>query len=130
MNYSYTKKSELEFNQAIAKVKETLQEQGFGVLTEIDVKATLRKKLDIDFTNYIILGACNPMFAHQALETDIEIGLLLPCNVIVYEKDKNTFISAILPTVAMGITESTELSELAQKVEDKLQTAIDNIDLN
>ncbi len=125
--YGYTKKTNLSFQQAVEKIKETLKEQGFGILTEIDVKATLKKKLGVDFENYLILGACNPPLAYKALQTEHEIGLLLPCNVIVYEKEGEVFVSALLPSKALSIVENPELSEVAEKAEEKLKKAVDNV---
>ena len=95
--YGFKKETNLNYEKAIDHVKAELQKEGFGVLTEIDVKATLKKKLDVDYDKYIILGACNPEFAYQALQAETDIGLLLPCNVIVYEKDNKTVISIIKP---------------------------------
>lgn len=127
MNYGYTKQTDLSFEKTIEKIKKELSKEGFGVLTEIDVKATMKKKLDVDYNNYIILGACNPTFAHKALQEDKEIGLLLPCNVIVYENDESVVVSAILPTVAMGIADIPKLGEVAYEVEEKLKQVINNV---
>jgi uncharacterized protein (DUF302 family) len=104
-----------------------LQKKGFGVLTEIDVKATIKKKLDIDFDNYIILGACNPPFAYKALQAEKEIGLMLPCNVIVYSNDGKTIVSAILPTEAMKSIGNSSLDEIAKIIEQKLKKVVDSI---
>ena len=125
--YGYKKKLDLKYDDAIIKTKEELKKEGFGVLTEIDVKATLKKKLDVDFDKYIILGACNPPFAHKALQAEKDIGLLLPCNVIVYEDKDDVFISAILPTIAMGMVENERLKDIAIEVEDKLKKVVDAI---
>jgi len=127
MKYSYTKQTNLDFDEAVIQTKEKLVEQGFGVLTEIDVQATLKNKIGVDFDKYVILGACNPVFAYKALQAEQEVGLLLPCNVIVYEKNRNVFISSIVPTVAMSMVDGDELPEIAQEVEGSLQTAINNI---
>ena len=127
MKYGYSKKVNLSFSETVTRVKEALQEAGFGVLTEIDVKATMKKKLNVDYDNYLILGACNPPFAHQALQVEKEIGLLLPCNVIVYEDNNEVHISAILPTIAMNMVESEALAEIAKEVEAKLVSAIDAV---
>jgi len=127
MSYSYKKQVSLPFSEAVEKTKEELKKEGFGVLTEIDVKATMKKKLDVDYENYIILGACNPAFAHKALQAEKEIGLLLPCNVIVYEDKGDVFVSAIVPSVAMGMVKNSSLPEIAREVEEKLKRAIDNI---
>ena len=127
MEYGYKRQINIPFEEAIVKAKEELQKEGFGVLTEIDVKATLKKKLNVDYDNYIILGTCNPPFAYQALQAEKEIGLLLPCNVIVYEDGDRTFVAAIKPTTAMNMVTNGKLSEVALKVEAKLNKVIDSI---
>jgi len=127
MKYNYTKKINLNFQELIPLLKEALQTEGFGVLTEIDLKAVMKKKLDIEYDNYVILGACNPGFADKALQTEYEIGLMLPCNIIAYEKDKTVFVSAIMPTVAMGMIENKELQNIAKEVEIKLKSVIDSL---
>ena len=127
MNYGYKRQVVTSYEETIARTKEELQKEGFGVLTEIDVKATLKKKLNVDFDNYIILGACNPPFAYQALQAEKDIGLLLPCNVIVYESDGKTYVSAIVPTVAMNMVENPGLENIAVEVEKKLKKVIDSI---
>lgn len=124
MQYGYSKKVSLPFAEAVKVVKETLTKEGFGVLTEIDVKATMKKKLDVDYDNYIILGACNPQFAHKALQVEKEIGLLLPCNVIVYEDSGEVYVSAIVPSVAMNMVENEDLASIASEVEKKLVSVI------
>ena len=125
--YGYTKELDCSFDDAVSSVKDELSKEGFGVLTEIDVKATLKKKLDVDFDRYIILGACNPHLAHKALLAETEIGLLLPCNVIVYEKQDTPAVSAILPTSAMSMVDSNEIKEIAAGVEAKLKRVVDNV---
>ena len=127
MEYGYKRQVNASYEDTITRTKEELQKEGFGVLTEIDVKATLKKKLDVDFDNYVILGACNPPFAYQALQTERDIGLLLPCNVIVYETDDNTYVSAIVPTVAMNMVDNAGLENVAVEVEKKLKKVIDSI---
>jgi len=127
MSYGYTKKSALNFDSTVEKITEELSTEGFGVLTTINVKDTLKKKLNVDFDNYIILGACNPPFAYTALKAEHEIGLLLPCNVIVYEKHDEVFVSSILPTAAMAMVESEDLQNIAQEIEEKLKKVISNI---
>jgi len=107
--------------------KEELQKEGFGVLTEIDVKETMKKKLDIDYENYIILGACNPQLAHRAIEVEKEIGLFLPCNVIIYESDEKVYVSTILPSIMMKTAENDLLEEIADTAEDKLKNVINNL---
>ena len=102
--------------------------EGFGVLTEIDVKATLKKKLDVDFRNYRILGACNPPFAYQALQAEAQIGLMLPCNVVVQENENGrTIVSAIDPLASMQAVENESLGEVAEQVRAKLQKVIESI---
>lgn len=127
MGYGYKKQLNVTFLEAVEKTKEALATEGFGILTEIDVKATLKKKLDVDFDNYAILGACNPPLAHKALQAEREIGLLLPCNVIVYEDGEKVFVSAIMPSIAMGMVENDQLKGIAREVEEKLKKAVDSI---
>src|SRR3989338_457524 len=127
MSYGYNKKAYLTYQKAIEKIKEELKKEGFGILTEIDLKATLKKKLDVNYEDYIILGACNPKFAYKALQEEKEIGLMLPCNVIVYRDNNETFVSAILPTQAMSRIDNEELRDIAAQVEEKLKKAVDNV---
>jgi len=127
MAYNYSKQVELEFDEAVVKVKETLKTEGFGVLTEIDVKTTLKQKLNVDYEDYVILGACNPPFAYEALQAEKEIGLLLPCNVIVYLDDGKTHISAINPMDAMSMVDNSKLKEIAQTIKEKLEKVVDNV---
>ncbi|MBI5135151.1 DUF302 domain-containing protein [Candidatus Uhrbacteria bacterium] len=127
MEYGYRKELTLPFPEAVEQVKAQLANEGFGILTEIDVKGTLKKKLNVDYENYCILGACNPPFALKALQSEREIGLLMPCNVIVYEAGGKTFVSAILPTVAMGMIDNPPLVDIAKQVEQKLKTVIDHV---
>jgi len=127
MKYGYTRMFFGSFEDAVTKIRDELAEEGFGILTEIDVKATLKKKLDVDFNNYIILGACNPHLAHKALEAEREIGLLLPCNVIVYEKDNNVFVSVMIPSVVMSMVDNLSLSEVAIIAEKKLKKVLDSM---
>lgn len=125
--YGYKKQASISFENAVEKTRQELKKEGFGVLTEIDVKATLKKKLDVDYDKYIILGACNPPFAHKALQAEKEIGLMLPCNVIVYENNEKVFVSAILPTKAMSMIDNPELKEIAEQIEEKLKKVVDSI---
>ena len=117
----------MEFDEAIKKVKASLMEQGFGVLTEIDVKATMKQKLGKDIDDYVILGACNPILAAKAIDAEIEIGLLLPCNVIIYKKNGDVFVSAIMPSVAMSFVKNDALADVAKVAEAKLSTSINNL---
>tara|TARA_B100000745_G_scaffold268926_1_gene195199 strand:+ start:1890 stop:2276 length:387 start_codon:yes stop_codon:yes gene_type:complete len=125
MKYSHTIKTPLSFDEAIGAVKKSLADNGFGVLTTIDVQKTMKEKIGVDYDRYTILGACNPTFAHKALSAEKEIGLLLPCNVIVYEQNKNTYVSSILPSAAMSMVESDILKGVAQDVEKQLKQSID-----
>ncbi len=129
MSYGYKTQIQGTFQEAINKVTAQLKKEGFGVLTTIDVKSTLKVKLDVEFDNYCILGACNPPFAYKALQTEIDIGLLLPCNVIVYEdSDKgHIVVSALLPTIAMSMIENPELHQVAIQVEEKLKNVINSL---
>jgi len=127
MKYGYTKEVTLPFVETLEKVKEALSAEGFGILTEIDVQSTMKMKLDVDYESYIILGACNPPFAHKALQAEKEIGLLLPCNVIVYKTNGVVFVSAILPSVAMAMVENDELSSVVEEIEAKLKSVIDSL---
>lgn len=109
------------YEEAIERATAALKEEGFGVLTEIDVKATLKKKLDADFQRYVILGACNPNLAHQALQNELEIGLLLPCNVIVYETDEGqSVVSLVDPLAMLGVVESESLQKVANEANARL----------
>ena len=127
MTQEYGLKTTLDipYETAIEQATAALKAEGFGVLTEIDVKATLKKKLDVDFRPYIILGACNPNLAHQALQTELDLGLLLPCNVIVYENDEGqSVVSIIDPIMMMGVIENEALSLVANEAKARLQRVI------
>ena len=126
--YGYAKTLSFSFEEAVEKTREELQKEGFGVLTEIDVKTTLKKKLDVDFEDYIILGACNPTYAYRALQAEDKIGLMLPCNVIVQEREKGVVeVSAVDPVASMQAIENPELGETAAAVREKLQAVIDRL---
>lgn len=127
-NYGFGKELSISYNEALEKVSEALKKQGFGVLTEIDVKATLKKKMDVDFRKYKILGACNPLFALKALAAELEIGLLLPCNVIVYENDAGkTAVMAIDPVAAMTMVDNAEVEKVAREVKQRLEMALESL---
>jgi len=115
------------YEETLAALPEALQAEGFGVLTEIDVKETFKKKLDVDFRRYKILGACNPNFAHRALSARLDIGLLLPCNVIVFEDGEGTAVVAIDPIASVGQIEAGELQEVATEAQVKLTAALDRL---
>lgn len=128
MNYFYSKITDLDFDEAIEAVTEKLKEKGFGVLTEIDVRETLKKKLDVDFKNYRILGACNPGFAHKALTAEDKIGVMLPCNVIVEEhEDGRVEVSAVDPVASMQTVSNSDLKPIAEEVRDNLREVIDQL---
>lgn len=128
MNYYFNKTMEISFEEAIDKVTEELKKEGFGVLTEIDVKDTLKNKLDVDFKKYRILGACNPNFAHQALQKEDKIGVMLPCNVVVEENDDGRVeVSAIDPMASMMAVENESLHSVAQEVQSRLQKVIQQL---
>ncbi len=125
--YAFRTRLDLPYEQAVANVTTALKNEGFGVLTEIDVKATLKQKLDADFRKYVILGACNPSLAHQALNTELEIGLLLPCNVIVYEDNGGSVVSIVDPISMLGVVESPDLESVAQEARARLQRVIEAV---
>lgn len=127
MNYHFSKIVKGNFDSAIARVTEELKKEGFGVLTEIDVKETLKKKLDVDFRKYRILGACNPPFAYKALNSEDKIGTMLPCNVVVQEHENGTVeVSAIDPVASMMAVENDALKGIAMEVREKLKKVIEN----
>jgi len=129
--YAFSTVLETSYEEAVPKVIEVLKEQGFGVLTEIDVKATLKKKLNIDFRKYLILGACNPPYAYRALQTDLDVGLLLPCNVIIYEMDdKKVYVAALNPISAMAVIKNEELKKIALEVSEKLKEVVERVALS
>lgn len=127
MQYGYKKKINLSFAEAEKRVREELEKEGFGVITEINAKETFKKKLGIDFENYLILGACHPVSAHKVLEANKELGLLLPCNVIIYEEKDEVFVSAILPKNLMITLGGESLIGIAEEIEEKLKRVVDNI---
>lgn len=128
MSYYFNKIVNGKFSKVIENVTEELKKEGFGILTEIDVKATLKKKLDVDFRNYRILGACNPPFAYKALKVEEKVGTMLPCNVVVQEKDDGSIeVSAVDPVASMQAINNPILTELAGVIRRKLKKVIYNI---
>ncbi len=125
--YNYKKSVSLGYTDAVAKVKDELKKEGFGVLTEIDVRQTLKSKLNVDFDDYVILGACNPPLAYQALTAERDIGVLLPCNVIVYVQGGKTFVAAVLPTVQLSKVGNPKLLPVAEQVESRLKKVVDAV---
>jgi uncharacterized protein (DUF302 family) len=117
------------FDEALARVPDALKTEGFGVLTEIDVKDTLHKKLGADFRRYRILGACNPPLAHRALQADLDVGVLLPCNVVVYEGDDGrAVVTSVDPTLTPAVMDSPDLREVAETVRGKLARVLERLD--
>jgi uncharacterized protein (DUF302 family) len=119
-SYTLSEKTTLPFDQAVERVREELKTEGFGVLCEIDVQATLKAKLGVDGESYTILGACNPPLAYQALEAEPELGVLLPCNVVVYERDGDTQIAAIDPERMLSIVGNEQIAPIAADVKRRL----------
>jgi uncharacterized protein (DUF302 family) len=124
MTYGFSKSTDLLYDDAVIRVTEELKKEGFGVLTSIDVQETLKKKLNVDFPKYTILGACNPPFAYQALQAEEEIGLLLPCNVIVFEKEGKTTVAVFDPMTMMNIVKNSALLPVAQEMKARLERVI------
>jgi uncharacterized protein (DUF302 family) len=118
----------MEYDDAVARATASLAEEGFGVLTEIDVKATLKKKLDVDFKRYVILGACNPQLAHQAMTGEPFIGVLLPCNVLVMEREGGgSIVAALKPTAAFSLVDNPDVAPIAEQVEEKMRRMLDRL---
>ncbi|MEJ2633709.1 MAG: DUF302 domain-containing protein [Calditrichia bacterium] len=127
-SYGFSKEVDYSFEQALDKVAAELKKEGFGILTEIDVKTTMKKKLDVDYKSYKILGACNPPFAHQALQAEEQIGLMLPCNVIVYiNVEDRTVVAAVNPMASMQAVENPNLGDVAAQVQNKLKAVIERV---
>ena len=127
-NYSFGGETTLGFDEAVAKVEEALKEQGFGVLTEIDAKKVLKEKLGLERRPYKILGACNPNFAHRALDMEPEIGVLLPCNVLVYEKESGEImVSAMNPEAALSRVGNPDIEDIAKEVRNRIEAALEKL---
>ena len=127
INYGFKRRTNLTFEKAVERSRAALAEEGFGVLCEIDIKAKLKEKLGVDFTNYVILGACNPALAYEALKEEIDLGLLLPCNVAVYQQSDETVVAAINAVSMLSVTGNERLTETAQLVNEKLNRAIEAV---
>ena len=127
MNYHFSKTLHIPFDDAVQRVTDELKKEGFGVLTEINVQETLKKKLSVDFRPYKILGACNPHFAYQALQTEDKIGTMLPCNVVVQEISGAIEVSAVDPVASMQAIDNPALAGVAQQVQAKLKRVIDSL---
>ena len=128
MSYYFNKTVDISFEEAVIKTTGALKAEGFGVLTEIDVKATMKKKLDMDFREYKILGACNPPFAYKALQAEDKIGTMLPCNIIVQELENGLVeVAAVDPVASMQAINNPDLAEVAAQVQLKLKTVVENV---
>jgi uncharacterized protein (DUF302 family) len=127
IKYGFTKEMDIPYEIVVERAREALKKEGFGILTEIDVREKMKEKLGVDMKKYIILGACNPQNAYKAILAEENIGLMLPCNVIVYEKGSKTVLSVIRPTVAMRMVDNAELQKVAEEVEAQLKKAFDAI---
>jgi uncharacterized protein (DUF302 family) len=127
MNYGFSKTVNMSYEDAVEKVTDELKKEGFGVLTSIDVKDTLKKKIDVDFKKYLILGACNPPLAYKALQNEEELGLLLPCNVIIYEKENNTIVSVFNPMIMTEIVDNENLKPVAQEVKLRMERVLEAV---
>ena len=115
------------YDEALARLPEALKSEGFGVLTEIDIQSTLKQKLGVDFRRYKILGACNPTFAHRALELEPDLGALLPCNVVVYERDGATHVSAVDPVAMLGMVENPGLEPIGRQIRERVERAVEAV---
>ena len=127
ISYGFRKEIDLPFVKAEEMVTQELKKKGFGILTKIDVKEKFEEKLGIEFKNYVILGACNPPYAHKAILAEEDIGLLLPCNVVIYEEKGKTMLSIIRPAIAMGMVENEALKQIATEVEAMLKQVFDSV---
>ncbi len=128
MSYYFARTFDWSFDEALERVTEELKKEGFGILTEIDVKDTLKKKLDVDFRNYRILGACNPPFAYKALQAEDKIGIMLPCNVVVQELENGQVEVAVVdPVASMQAVENSQLGEVANTIREKLQLVLERL---
>ncbi len=125
--YGFGRKLSAPYEQAVEQVKAALKSQGFGVLAEIDVQKAMQEKLGVQFRRYVILGACNPPLAHQALSSDLEVGLLLPCNVVVYEEDGGSVVRVMDPEAAMGVAGIESLRPLADQAKQRLERAVEQL---
>jgi uncharacterized protein (DUF302 family) len=127
MKYGISKLVPYSYEKAVERVTEELKKEGFGVLTTIDLKATLKQKLNVDFDKYVILGACNPPFAYQALQAEEEVGLLLPCNVTVHEKEGKTTVAAFAPMTIAQLSDNKTLKRIAEDVDKKIRKVLEGL---
>ena len=127
MEYGFSKGVALSYEDTLDKVTGELKKEGFGVLTQIDVKDTLKNKIDVDFKKYAILGACNPALAHKALQAEEDIGLMLPCNIVVYEKGEKSVVSVFNPALMKNLVSNENLNPIADEVNEKLQRVFESV---
>ena len=127
MQFGFSKITDYNFEQAIEKITEELKKEGFGILSSIDFKDTFNKKLSVDYKKYIVLGACNPPLAHKALQADEEVGLFLPCNIAVYEKDGKTNISVFDPIFITTVIDNPQIKSVAEEVKKKLARVLETV---
>ncbi|SHH17838.1 DUF302 domain-containing protein [Thermosipho atlanticus] len=127
MKYAILKETNYNFEKAILRLNEELKKEGFGILMRIDIDEKIKAKLGVDLKKYTILGACNPEKAYEAILAEENIGLLLPCNIIVYEKDEKTIVAAIRPTMAMKVTQNDNVAKIAKEIEEKLSRVIHRV---
>jgi uncharacterized protein (DUF302 family) len=128
MAYTFNRLLDVSFDKAVSRVTEELGREGFGVLTEIDVQQTLKRKLDVDFRRYLILGACNPPFAYEALQREDKIGVMLPCNVVIQEvEDGGIEVAVVDPVASMAAVDNVELGRIAGQVQEKLKRVVDSL---
>jgi uncharacterized protein (DUF302 family) len=127
ISYGFRKEISLPFDKAERVVTEELKKEGFGILTKIDVREKFKEKLGIEFKKYVILGACHPPYAHKAILTEEDVGLMLPCNVVIYEKEGKTILAVIRPSTAMGMLENESLKRIAGELESKLKQVFDSV---
>ncbi len=127
MQFGFSKITDYNFEQAIEKITEELKKEGFGILSSIDFKDTFNKKLSVDYKKYIVLGACNPPLAHKALQADEEVGLFLPCNIAVYEKDGKTNISVFDPLFITTVIDNPQIKSVAEEVKKKLERVLETV---
>lgn len=125
--YGDVRIAKLSFDQAVAQIEAALMKEGFGVLCRIDVQAKLKEKLGVDFAKYVILGACNPPLAHQALQQDINVGLLLPCNAVVYEKGGQVYVGVVDALKMLSVADRPEMEGLAREANQRLVRALDSV---
>jgi uncharacterized protein (DUF302 family) len=127
IGYGFRRELEVPFAEAVERTRAALSGEGFGVLSEINIKDKLKEKLGVDFQNYVILGACNPPLAYAALQEEIDLGLLLPCNVVVYEQDSRSIVAAIDAAKMMSVVDNEKLAKTAELVNEKLRRVIENV---